>query len=53
MLDNILTTIRQIIKEKVDIMSKYWQVSIMIDMIHNKKDVIISAGTRFDKSLPY
>lgn len=41
------------IKEKVGIMSKPWQVSIMIDMIHNKKDVIILAGTRFGKSLSY
>lgn len=34
-------------------MPKYWQVNAMIDMIYNKKDIIILAGIRFNKSLPY
>ncbi len=51
--DNIVTTIRRMIKEKVDIMPKPWQVNAMIDTVYKKKDVIISAGTGSGKSLPY
>ena len=41
------------IKKKVDIMSKLWQVNAMIDMVYKKKDIVISASTRFGKNLPY
>lgn len=41
------------IKEKIDIMSKPWQVNTMIDMIYKKKDIIILAGTRSGKRLLY
>lgn len=41
------------IKEKVYIMPKIWQVSAMIDTIYKMKDIIISAGIRSGKSLPY
>lgn len=34
-------------------MLKPWQVSAMINMIYNKKDIVISADTRFDNSLLY
>ena len=53
MLDNLVTSICWMIKEKVGIMLKPWQVSAMIDLIHNKKDIVISAGIRSDKSLLY
>lgn len=53
MLDDVVTSICRTIKEKVDIMPKPWQVSAMIDKVHKKKDVVISAGTESGKSLPY
>ena len=34
-------------------MPKSWQVIAMIDMIHNKKNGVILAGTCSGKSLPY
>ncbi len=52
-LDNVITTICRMIKEKVDIIPKPWQVNAMIDMVYKRKDVVISAGTRSGKSLPY
>ncbi len=53
MLDDIVAIIRWTIKEKVDIMLKPWQFSVMINTVYKKKDVVISAGTRSGKSLPY
>lgn len=53
MLDNIVISICRTIQDKVDIMPKPWQVSIIIDMIHKKKKVVILAGIRSGKSLPY
>ncbi len=41
------------IKEKVDIMPKPWQVNAMIDTVYKKKDVVILAGTGSGKSLSY
>ena len=52
-LDNIATTICQMIKEKIDIMPKPWQVNAMINIVYKKKDVVISAGIRFGKSQLY
>lgn len=53
MLDDVVISICRTIKEKVDIMPKPWQVSAIINMVHRKKDVVISAGTGSGKSLPY
>lgn len=53
MLDNVVTSIRQTIKEKVGIMPRPWQISAMINSIYNKKNVVISASKGSDKSLPY
>lgn len=53
MLDNVITSTRRTIKEKDGIMPKSWQISAMINMIHNKKDIVILTGTRSGKSLPY
>ncbi len=53
MLDNIVAIIRRTIKEKVDIMLKPWQVSIMINTVYKKKDVVMSTGRGSGKSLPY
>lgn len=52
-LDNVVTTIRQMTKEKVDIIPKPWQVNAIIDIIYKKKDVIILTGIGCGKSLPY
>lgn len=52
-MDDVVTTICQMIKEKVDIMPKLWQVNVIIDTIYKKKDIVISASTRSGKSLPY
>lgn len=41
------------IKEKDGIIHKSWQVSAIIYMIYNKKDVDISVGTGSSKSLSY
>ena len=32
-----MTTIQWMIKEKVDIMPKYWQVNVIIDIISKKR----------------
>lgn len=34
-------------------MPKPWQVSAIINMVHEKKAIIILAGTKSGKSLPY
>ncbi len=52
-LDDVVTIICWMIKEKVDIMPKPWQVNAIIDTVYKKKDVVISAVTGSDKSLPY
>ncbi len=52
-LDDVVTTIRRIIKGKVKIMPKLWQVNTMIDIVYKKKDVVISASTKSDKSRQY
>lgn len=51
--DDVVTSIHQTIKEKIDIIFKLWQVSAIIDMVYRKKDVVILAGTRSSKSLLY
>ena len=53
MLDDIGAIIHWTIKEKVDIILKPWQINIMINTVYKKKDIIISAGIRSSKSLPY
>lgn len=52
-LDNIVTTIYWMIKKKVDIIFKPWQISTIINIVYKKKDAVISAGTRCNKSLSY
>lgn len=32
---------------------KPWQVSIMLNTVYEKKDIVVSVGTRSGKSLPY
>ena len=44
---------RQTIKEKTGIISKPWQVSVMLDIVYTNKNVVMSAGTGSGKSLPY
>lgn len=39
------------ISKKYSKMSKLWQISIIITIIYNKKDIVISAGITFDKTL--
>ena len=41
------------IKKKIDIMPKFLQVNIMIDIVYKKKDIVILAGTKSGKSLSY
>lgn len=48
-----VTFIRRTIKEKAKVTPKPWQVSVMVNVIYNKKDVVVSAGTGSGKSLPY
>lgn len=51
--DNFVTSIRLTIKEEIGSTPKPWQVSVMIDAIHDKRDIVVSAGTRSGKSLHY
>ena len=48
-----MTAVRWTIKEKTGITAKPWQVSVMLDVVYAQKDIIVSAGTGSDKSLPY
>ena len=41
------------IKKKVNIILKFWQINVIINMIYKKKDIIISAGIEFSKNLLY
>lgn len=41
------------LKEKVGIIPKSWQVSAIIEMIYNKKDIVISDSTSSSKNLFY
>ena len=52
-MDNVITSIYQTITKKFGIIPKSWQVSVMINMIHNKKDIVISTGIGSGKSLFY
>lgn len=52
-LDNVATTNHPMIKEKVDIMPKFWQISVIIDIVYKKIDIIISTGKKSNKSLSY
>lgn len=52
-LNDIITTIYGTMKEKLDIMPKPWQVSVIIDRVYKKKNVIILTGIRFTKILLY
>lgn len=52
-MDNVVTIIYWMIKEKVDIMPKLWQVNAIIDTIYKKKNIVISADTKSDKHLSY
>lgn len=51
--NEIMTTICQKIQKQIGFQPKPWQVSVMADVIHFKKDAIVSAGTGLGKSLPY
>lgn len=44
-----MTFINQIIKKKNDIILKLWQVNVIVDIMYNKKDIVILTSTRFDK----
>ena len=45
--------VRRIIREKTGIVPKSWQISVMLDVVYTRKDVVVSAGTGSGKSLPY
>ena len=51
--DPTVTFICRTIKKKANLVPKPWQVDAMINVIHEKKDVVVSAGTGSGKSLPY
>lgn len=51
--DPKVISICRIIREKVDLMPKPWQIDVMINTIYEKKDIVVSAGTGSGKSLPY
>lgn len=53
MLNNIVTSIYQTIIEKVGIVPKFWQINAIIDIIYNKKNIVILANIGSDKSLFY
>lgn len=53
MFNNIIAIIRRMIKKKVNIILKFWQINVIINMIYKKKDIIISAGIEFSKNLLY
>lgn len=52
-LREVVTSICWIIKNKLDIIPKPWQVNVIVDTIYDKKNVVISASTGSGKSLPY
>ena len=45
--------VQRTIKLKTGMTPKPWQVSIMLDAVYTKKDVVVSADTGSGKSLPY
>ena len=50
---DITIFIHQTVKEYTNFMSKPWQVSVMGNIIYNKKDIVVSVGTGSGNSLPY
>ena len=48
-----ITFICQTVKKHTNFMLKPWQVSIIGNIIYEKKDIVVSANIGSDKSLPY
>lgn len=48
-----MTETQKIIEEKIGIIPKPWQVSIMVDIVYEQKNIIVLAVIGKGKSWPY